>query len=131
MNLYGWDLLFATKLTSINEKFQKNSAYLSSSFNFESTDSFFKTKVTISGKFGQWTLAGKNSNSLINVTIAVNGLSLSGLSADNISNANISVTLGLNLNFISDKSNANKKNLQFNYSGDGGGNNNNISIIKI
>lgn len=132
MNLYGWDLLFATNLSVINEKFQQNNAYLSSSFNFESTDPFFKTKVNISGQFGKWSIAGKNSNSLINVTLPVNGLNISGMASDNITNASFTLVVGLDLNFISDKNNANKKNLQFNYSGDGSNSgSNDIRIVSM
>ena len=132
MNLYGWDILFATNLDTINAKFKANSQLLASTFHFTSKDPFSGATVTVSGQFGKWSVAAKGSNLLVRVILPVTGLSISGLENNTMTNGSCNVTVELNLNFISDKSNADNQSLVFDYSDDGSSTGNkNISLISI
>ena len=132
MNLYGWDILFATDLTTVNSKFQANNQHLASAFHFTSDDPFSGEQVTVSGQFGKWCLLAIGSNSLIHVILPVTGMSITGQENNSMTNGTCNVTIELNLNFISEPSNPQKQNLSFDYADDGSSpGNKNIKVINI
>lgn len=118
MNLYGWDLLYASRLATINEKFKNNNAALASSFSFTSTDPVFGVSTVVSGSFGTWSLSAQESNKLILLSLPVSKLSISGLPNNNVENASLTVVIQVNLTFVGGKTEE-QKNLIFDFNDDG------------
>lgn len=129
MNLYGWDIVFATKLDVINQIFKDDLEAFASRFSFETEDPFFGSKINIAGNFESWHIAANDSNKLIHLNLEVGNICLTGLVGANLEGSNVNVILELNLSFITDSLNAYKQNLVFDYSGPVSTDNNNITLI--
>lgn len=130
MNIYGWDLLYASDLELINEKFKSNAKSLASSFNFETKDLSFGTSVSIIGNFGIWELASTGSNKIIQLSLPVNQIGIAGTGV-NIECNSSTVVLEIALDFIPDQVDKSKHNLQFDYTGQDDGNKSSIKVKSV
>ena len=112
MDTIGWDVVYATSITKINQQLKKSMSKLVTTFQFQYND------VSFTGEFDAWQIEPNGSNAKIRFNCPIKKGSLTITSKTGQKNvtdlSGIVPEMELQLTFIDSDSGANAKNLIFN-----------------
>ena len=114
MNLFGWDLVYAASVEVVNKKFTQLAKFKDQSFQCNLAPPYADEQVHVSGVFGAWSISANPSTKLIWLKLPLSNLNMESPSTVlNVAASTVTLTVELNLGFVSATGSSNLSQLGF------------------